>query len=99
VSYLTHEGTRNLAKDVGLYDDTLHVQEPPHSSPKEHACTAHPQTDYRSGNIFGWVQHREVTDKYWIGEDGIVGMPSPQFLLSDLADDSALFVARLPERN
>ena len=36
VSYLTHDGKRDVSKDLALYDDLL---EPGHMSPFEHAAT------------------------------------------------------------
>jgi len=71
VSYLTHDGKRDLQKDLELYDNLL---QPGHMSPFEHA--ARPMTqdeqevwmadghtaDLREtwcGNFRGWVQHRK----------------------------------------
>lgn len=65
-SYLTHRGTRDVREDLRLYRD-LRTADVPHTSPFEHAATAHDDPDYRSGNIFGWIQHREEVDPYWVG--------------------------------
>ncbi len=60
VSYLTHDGTRDHAKDVELYERLLGGG---HMSPFEHA--ARPMTSEElakggwSGNFFGWHQHRK----------------------------------------
>jgi len=61
VSYLTHDGTRDLAADVALYDRLL---ESGHMSPMEHV--ARPMTPAElaesewSGNFQGWVAHRKL---------------------------------------
>lgn len=69
VSYLTHDGKRDIAKDLELYDRLVSA-DPPHSSPLEHVATPWPwniaQTDGRRslgerprlGNFIGWRQHR-----------------------------------------
>ncbi len=60
VSYLTHDGKRNIEADLTLYDRLL---EGGHMSPFEHA--ARPMTaeelakHERLGNFKGWVQHRK----------------------------------------
>jgi hypothetical protein len=64
-SYLTHRGVRDLREDMRLYRD-LRVASPPHTSPFEHSATAHEDPAYRSGNFFGWVQHREQVDPHFI---------------------------------
>lgn len=61
VSYLTHDGTRDLAADVTLYDRLL---ESGHMSPMEHV--ARPMTAAElaesewSGNFQGWIAHRKL---------------------------------------
>lgn len=61
VSYLTHDGTRDLAADVALYDRLL---ESGHMSPMEHV--ARPMTPAElaesewSGNFQGWIAHRKL---------------------------------------
>jgi len=62
VSYLTHEGKRDIAKDLELYT-RLHTSG--HWSPFEHvACPAFQMKDgyyvnERHGNFVGWKQHRK----------------------------------------
>lgn len=69
VSYETHLGYRDLGADLDLYKK-LHLEqddgEVPHTSPAEHVLTAHDDPSYRSGNVFGWVQHREEVDPYFV---------------------------------
>lgn len=61
VSYLTHDGTRDLAADISLYDRLL---ESGHMSPMEHV--ARPMTPDElarkewSGNFQGWIAHRKL---------------------------------------
>lgn len=60
VSYLTHDGTRDHAKDIELYERLIAGG---HMSPLEHV--ARPMTDDElqasewSGNFHGWHQHRK----------------------------------------
>lgn len=70
VSYLTHDGDRNIQKDVELFEDKLMAQDPPHYSPMEHvAFPAKPKrwfTPWRKkplGNFTGWEQIRHNIDK------------------------------------
>ena len=58
VSYLTHEGKRDILKDIELYARLRNPEGPPHASPMGHvAMAAGPKT--RSGPFRGFVQHRE----------------------------------------
>ncbi len=58
VSYLTHEGTREVGKDINLYQRLRNPDGPPHASPMGHVCMAGgPKT--RSGPFRGFIQHRE----------------------------------------
>jgi thymidylate synthase ThyX len=58
VSYMTHEGVRDTAKDVELYD-RLYTADPPHFSPMEHVATPMSMSQTSShGNFRGWIQHR-----------------------------------------
>ncbi len=61
VSYLTHDGSRDLAADVALYDRLL---ESGHMSPMEHVArpmaTAELQRGEWSGNFQGWIAHRKL---------------------------------------
>lgn len=63
---------RSVAEDLRLYS-RLHLDSPdgeiPHTSPAEHCATAHKDPQYRSGNVFGWVQHREEVDPYFVHWD------------------------------
>lgn len=61
VSYLTHDGRRSPADDLRLYDD-LRSADPPHTSPFEHVLTASDDPERRSGNVVGWIQHRETVE-------------------------------------
>lgn len=54
VSYETHDGVRDLDKDLGLYNDTLAKYG--HWSPMEHV--AQPFTNCKTGNFSGWKQLR-----------------------------------------
>lgn len=58
VSYLTHDGVRDIEKDIDLFDKLArHV--PPHASPLEHpACAEVPQPGIFTGNFYGWYQLR-----------------------------------------
>lgn len=54
VSYLTHDGQRDIGADIHLFERLISY---PHLSPFEHA--AHPGIDtQRYGNFQGWVQAR-----------------------------------------
>jgi thymidylate synthase ThyX len=55
VSYLTHEGKREIEKDVALYERLRHDR---HLSPFEHVATPTPDTDFHA-NFRGWVQMRQ----------------------------------------
>lgn len=62
VSYLTHDGVRDLDKDLELYE-RLTSETPPHASPLEHVATPAPVRDYIThtrvkGNFYGWHQLR-----------------------------------------
>lgn len=59
VSYLTHDGRRDLSADEELYD-RLVTAEPPHWSPLEHVAT--PADDPVPGNFRGWRQLRHVIE-------------------------------------
>lgn len=63
VSYLTHDGVRDPAKDLELYDRLVSAR-PMHASPLEHVAT--PRTTKRpggQGNFPGWVQLRHVLER------------------------------------
>ena len=70
VSYLTHDGRRDLGADLALYD-RLVTARPPHASPLEHVatpCRHLPIAEYTGdvvrpghcGNLQGWDQLRHV---------------------------------------
>jgi hypothetical protein len=61
VSYLTHDGTRDLSADVFLYE---RLAESGHMSPMEHVARpmtpAELQESAWSGNFQGWISHRKL---------------------------------------
>lgn len=60
LSYLTHEGVRDINKDLELYAK-LRDADPPHASAFEHCArpmTNHGTTGW-SGNFRGWIQYRQ----------------------------------------
>lgn len=62
VSYLTHDGVRDLAKDAELCDSLIKGW---HMSPLEHPATpVRPDYTGDTGNFVGWLQHRkEIQDE------------------------------------
>lgn len=61
ISYLTHEGKRDVEKDVELHDKLCSgpaTGEPGHWSPFEHVARAL-ETPDRVGNFIGWFQYRK----------------------------------------
>ena len=59
VSYLTHDGKRDPAEDLRLYERLVSAN-PPHWSPLEHVAT--PTTGNALGNFKGWHQLRHWSD-------------------------------------
>jgi thymidylate synthase ThyX len=59
VSYLTHDGRRDLAADEELYERLI-TADPPHWSPLEHVAT--PAPDPVPGNYRGWRQLRHAVE-------------------------------------
>jgi thymidylate synthase ThyX len=62
VSYLTHEGRRDLEKDIELHDKlaaTASSEDPGHFSPFEHVAEALDKHE-PSGNFRGWRQYRKL---------------------------------------
>ncbi len=57
VSYLTHDGTRDLSKDMDLFTK-LTGAAPPHWSPLEHVATPVISGIVEEGNLRGWGQLR-----------------------------------------
>jgi thymidylate synthase ThyX len=58
VSYLTHEGVRDVAEDLRLYERLVSA-DPPHWSPLEHVARPAVYPEYVAGNFEGWVQLRQ----------------------------------------
>jgi thymidylate synthase ThyX len=61
VSYLTHEGVRDLLKDIELHDKLCSgpsTGDPGHWSPFEHVARAM-EEPVRVGNFIGWFQYRK----------------------------------------
>jgi hypothetical protein len=65
VSYLTHDGRRDLVEDIALHDRLI-VAEPLHASPAEHVAQAL-ATPERIGNFVGWKQLRKFLPNENIG--------------------------------
>lgn len=61
VSYLTHDGVRDIDKDLELYDKLVNAK-PMHASPLEHVALAGTMTsgNYCGGNFEGWTQYRHL---------------------------------------
>jgi thymidylate synthase ThyX len=59
VSYLTHEGKRDVAKDLELYEKLVSGGANGHWSPFEHVATPLAHADGWSGNFRGWEQFRK----------------------------------------
>jgi thymidylate synthase ThyX len=59
VSYLTHEGKRDVAKDLDLYERLVSGGANGHWSPFEHVATPFAERDRWSGNFRGWEQFRK----------------------------------------
>jgi hypothetical protein len=65
VSYLTHDGKRDIAEDIALHDRMV-VAEPLHASPAEHVAQALADPT-RIGNYIGWRQYRKMLPNEHIG--------------------------------
>jgi Thymidylate synthase complementing protein len=59
VSYLNHEGRRDLDDDLRLYDKFIGAR-PAHASPLEHVATPARSCDRTAGNLQGWTQLRHL---------------------------------------
>jgi thymidylate synthase ThyX len=59
VSYLTHDGRRDVDKDLVLYE-RLVTARPPHWSPLEHVATPAAPGVTPPGNLRGWAQLRHI---------------------------------------
>jgi len=60
VSYLTHDGTRSIDKDLELHKRLLTGGDSGHWSPFEHVAMASSDPGERSGNFTGWIQYRKM---------------------------------------
>lgn len=56
VSYLTHDGAKDLAKDLALHE-RLRTSQPPHASAFEHGARATADREHHA-NFVGWIQYR-----------------------------------------
>lgn len=65
VSYLTHDGRRDIKEDIRLHDDLV-AKEPLHASPAEHVAQALDKPE-RVGNFIGWRQLRKTLPNENIG--------------------------------
>ena len=63
VSYLTHDGRRDIDKDLELYE-RLVTARPPHWSPLEHVATPAEAGRTTLGNLRGWRQLRHAVVAY-----------------------------------
>lgn len=59
VSYLNHEGKRDFAKDMDLFDKLVHGSGFGHWSAHEHVAQVVADGDHRSGPYSGWLQFRK----------------------------------------
>jgi hypothetical protein len=59
VSYLTHDGSRDYAKDLELYEKLVGGGANGHWSPFEHVATPLASAGEWSGNFRGWQQYRK----------------------------------------
>jgi hypothetical protein len=62
VSYLTHDGRRDLAEDVRLFEKLVSAR-PAHWSPLEHQATPAPDGMLPRGNFNGFEQHRHRLER------------------------------------
>lgn len=59
VSYLTHDGKRDIQADLDLYNRLVSAN-PPHWSPLEHVATPAMNDEAVKGNYTGWLQLRHM---------------------------------------
>jgi thymidylate synthase ThyX len=59
VSYLTHDGVRDHAVDLDLYNKLVSA-DPPHWSPLEHVAVPSYPDEGRTSNFRGWTQLRHI---------------------------------------
>ncbi len=62
VSYLTHENTRDIGKDLELYERLMSGGANGHWSPTEHVATPLDDRDQACANFRGWQQLRKLFD-------------------------------------
>lgn len=60
VSYLTHDGRRDIAEDLRLHDDLVRDE---HWSPLEHQAQADPWAGPSGNFTGGWVQYRQMVEQ------------------------------------
>ena len=76
VSYLTHDGKRDISADINLFDRLKNER---HMSPFEHvARPAEKGEEHLTGNFTGWVQYRKLLDN-----ENIIQSPHPLFSVID----------------
>lgn len=71
VSYLTHDGKRDLREDILLHDKLLagaSTGDPMHMSPFEHVAQCLADPNEQSGNFRGWRQYRKTIKGEHYGE-------------------------------
>lgn len=66
VSYLTHEGKRDINKDIELFE-RLYNADPKHSSAFEHVGKVSSKYT-KSGNFSGWIQYRQLIPNHYTPE-------------------------------
>lgn len=59
VSYLTHDGKRDVEADMNLFQRLISA-DPPHWSPLEHVATPAMDHENPKGNFTGWHQYRHL---------------------------------------
>lgn len=62
VSYLNHDGTYSVQKDMDLFKKLKNAM-PPHLSPFEHVARPLTSKDVQKGNFQGWVQFRHIVEE------------------------------------
>jgi thymidylate synthase ThyX len=63
VSYLTHDGKRDINKDLELHQRLLNGSDHGHWSPFEHVAKAHD----KKGPVYNWVREQYEEDWLWCG--------------------------------
>lgn len=65
VSYLTHDGSRDIQKDLNLF---IRLRDNGHWSPFEHIATPLSNPNELHGNFKGWKQYRKIFEKECVKE-------------------------------